>query len=222
MAPTHPHSESPKASRVPSTLETLIVLVRGDLGSCARSWLVRGFLVISTLVSILAMKGMQSDQAVASRMLETLYATYILIWMHGVIFIAGSALLREQDCLSDAILSRGITRGEYIGAKLFSRCLTTLILLGCVILPTSFWAIRQDQLVRTETGYLSANAQGVAVDAWEPKKVFTAVEGPILEMNLEVGDEVHVGDVLALIDDRILHDSLETERRSEQNARNEI
>ena len=222
MAPTHPHSESPKASRVPSTLETLIVLVRGDLGSCARSWLVRGFLVISTLVSILAMKGMQSDQAVASRMLETLYATYILIWMHGVLFIAGSALLREQDCLSDAILSRGITRGEYIGAKLFSRCLTTLILLGCVILPTSFWAIRQDQLVRTETGYLSANAQGVAVDAWEPKKVFTAVEGPILEMNLEVGDEVHVGDVLALIDDRILHDSLETERRSEQNARNEI
>jgi multidrug resistance efflux pump len=222
MAPTHPHSESPKGSRVPSTLETLIVLVRGDLGSCARSWLVRGFLVISTLVSILAMKGMQAEQAAASRMLETLYATYILIWMHGVIFIAGSALLREQDCLSDAILSRGITRGEYIGAKLFSRCLTTLILLGCVILPTSFWAIRQDQLVRTETGYLSANAQGVAVDAWEPKKVFTAVEGPILEMDLEVGDEVHVGDVLALIDDRILHDSLETERRSEQNARNEI
>lgn len=203
-------------------VETLIVLIRSDLSSCARSWLVRGFLVISTLVSILAMKGMQSDQAVASRMLETLYATYILIWMHGIIFIAGSALLREQDCLSDAILSRGITRGEYIGAKLFSRCLTTFILLGSVILPTSFWAIRQDQLVRTETGHVSANAQSVTVDAWEPKKVFTAVEGSILEMELEVGDEVHVGDVLALIDDRILHDALETERRSEQNARNEI
>ena len=203
-------------------VETLIVLIRSDLSSCARSWLVRGFLVISTLVSILAMKGMQSDQAVASRMLETLYATYILIWMHGIIFIAGSALLREQDCLSDAILSRGITRGEYIGAKLFSRCLTTFILLGSVILPTSFWAIRQDQLVRTETGHVSANAQSVTVDAWEPKKVFTAVEGSILEMELEVGDEVHVGDVLALIDDRILHDALETERRSEQDARNEI
>jgi multidrug resistance efflux pump len=222
MAQTSSHSKSLKKSRVPSTVETLIVLIRSDLSSCARSWLVRGFLLISTLVSVLAMKGMQSDQAVASRMLETLYATYILIWMHGVVFIAGSALLREQDCLSDAILSRGITRGEYIGAKIFSRCLTTLILIGSVILPTSFWAIRQDQLVRTETGHVSANAQGVTVDAWEPKKVFTAVEGPILEMELEVGDEVHVGDVLALIDDRILHDALETERRSEQNARNEI
>ena len=222
MASKQSHSERTTKSRVPSVVETLIVLVRSDLESCTRSWLVRGFLVISTLVSILAMKGMQADQAAASRMLETLYATYILIWMHGVIFIAGSALLREQDCLSDAILSRGITRGEYIGAKLFSRCLVTLFLLGSVLLPTSFWAIRQDQLVRTETGYVSANAQGVTVDAWEPKKVFTAVEGPILEMDLEVGDEVRVGDVLALIDDRLLHDALETERRAEQNSRNEI
>ena len=221
---TEPASVASKSrpSDVPSPLETLLVLTRSDLGACARSWLVRGFLAISMLVSILAMKSMQAEQAPASRMLETLYSTYILIWMHGVIFIAGSALLREQDCLGDAILSRGITRAEYILSKLISRILTTHLVIGLVILPASFWAVRQDQLVRTETGYVSANAESVVVEAWEPKKVFTAVDGPILEMEIEVGDQVKTGDILTLIDDRLLHDALETERRGEQNARNEI
>ena len=207
---------------VPSTLRTLRVLVLTDLQACTRSWLVRGFFVVTLLVSILALKGMQGNQASASQMLETLYSTYILIWMHGIIFIAGSALIREQECLGDAILSRGITRSEYISAKLFARLLTTICLIAAVILPASFWAIRQDDLVRTETGYVSANAQSVTVEAWEPKKIFAAVEGSILEMNIEVGDEVHAGDVLSLIDDRLLYDALESARRTEQDSRNEI
>ena len=177
---------------------------------------------MTLLVSVLTLKSMQAEQAVASRMLEALYSTYVLIWMHGIIFIAGAALMREQDCVGDAILSRGITRSEYIGAKLISRILVTLFLLGSVILPASFWAIRQDQLVRTDTGHLSANAEGVVVEAWEPKKVFSGVNGQILQLELEVGDEVHTGEILMLIDDRELHDALEAERRNEQNARNEV
>ena len=213
---------APRSRPVPSTLRTLKVLVLSDLGACSRSWLVRGFLLITLIVSILALKGMQGDQASASKMLEALYSTYILIWMHGIIFIAGSALIREQDCLSDAILSRGITRGEYISAKLLARFITTVSLIAAILLPSSFWAIRQDDLVRTETGYISANAQSVTVEAWEPKKIFAAVAGSILELDIEVGDEVHAGDVLSLIDDRLLYDALETARRAEQDARNEI
>ncbi len=210
------------AHRTPTRLGAVWILVQGELAANARSWMTRGFLIVSVLVSVLTMKGMQSDQAAANKMLEALYATYMVVWMHAVIFIAGSALLREQDCLSDAILSRGITRGEYIFSKWLARSLVVWVVFGLVLIPSSFWAIRNDQLVRTETGYKSANAQSVVVEAWEPKKVFSAVEGPLLEMELEVGDEVQVGQVLALIDDRKLHDDLEIERRGEQDARNEV
>ena len=215
-------TQSASPRRVPSFLASLRILAFTDLSACLRSWLTRGFILITAAVSVLALKSMQAEQAAASRMLETLYATYLLVWMHGVVFMAGSALTREQDCLSDAILSRGITRSEYITSKLLARGLITLMMIGLVILPASFWAMRQDALVRTETGYVSANAESVTVEAWEPKKIFAAVAGPLLQMDLEVGDEVHVGSVMALIDDQALHDTLETERRAEQDARNAV
>jgi multidrug resistance efflux pump len=208
--------------RSPTRWRTLLILIESDLSSMARSWLVRGFLLSSAILTVLSLKGMQAERDVASQMLEVVYTTYIVIWMHGIIFIAGSALAREQDCLSDGILSRGITRGEYIGSKILGRCLATLLLLTVILLPSSFWAIRNDKLVRTETGFLSAKAEGVKVEAWEPKKVFTELDGPVLQMDKELGDLVHAGDVLALIDDRKYYDELESERRLEQDALNEV
>ena len=208
--------------RPPARWHSLWILIQADLVSMARSWLVRGFLLVSAVLTVLELKGMQANRDVASQMLEVVYATYILIWMHGVVFIAGSALAREQDCLSDAILSRGITRGEYMGGKILARCLGILVLLGGVLLPSSFWAIRNDKLVRTETGYLSAKAESVKVEAWEPKKVFTELDGPLLKMDRNPGDMVHAGDVLAMIDDRKYYDELESQRRLVDDALNEV
>ena len=208
--------------RGPGRGRTLRILVLWDLDSMWHSWICRGFLLASLVVSILALKGMQAEQKVASQMLEALYAMYILVWMHGVIFIAGGALSREQDCLNDAILSRGVTRGEYITGKTIARLLAVFVLVGGVLLPCSFWAIRQDQLVRNEGGYVTSNARNTKIEAWEPKKVFAATDGRILTMTLNLGDSVRAGDVLAQLDDRQLFDQLETERRAEENAQNEV
>jgi multidrug resistance efflux pump len=208
--------------RPPGRGRSLAIVAQTDLVAIARSWLSRGFLVASALLSILALKGMQAEQKVASQMLEALYATYLLVWMHGVVFIAGGALSREQDCLNEAILSRGVTRGEYIGGKLAARCLAILFMIALVLLPGSFWAIRQDQLVRNEGGFVTSNARNTKIEAWEPKKVFAGTDGRLTECSIKVGDSVRSGDVLAMIDDRALFDQLETERRAEETARNEV
>jgi len=76
-----------------------------DLGAAAGSWLCRGFLMASALLSVLMLKGMEAEQKAANQMLEALYSSYLVLWAHAVIFIAGAALSREQDCLNDAILS---------------------------------------------------------------------------------------------------------------------
>jgi multidrug resistance efflux pump len=188
----------------------------------ARSWLCRGFLLASAIITVLELKGMQAEQKAASQMLEAVYATYLLVWMHGVIFIAGSALAREAECLNDAILSRGVTRGEYVLGKLLSRCVAIGLLTGGILLPTSIWAIRQDKLVRTDEGYVTSAARNTKVEAWEPKKIFNEVGGTVKEMTLKVGDPVRTGDTLAILDDRAIFDELETERRAEENARNEV
>jgi multidrug resistance efflux pump len=220
--PKPPEAPTPPNRQLPGTWHSVRVLAVADLGAVAGSWLCRGFLIASALLSVLMLKGMQAEQKVASQMLEALYSAYLLLWMHAVVFIAGAALSREQDCLNDALLSRGLTRGEYMGAKLLARSAAVLGMIGMVLVPGSFWAVRQDQLVRTDTGYVTSHARDTFVEAWEPRKVFAGADGSLLELEVNVGDEVRAGDVLAQIDDRLLFDQLETERRAEETARNEV
>ena len=212
----------PGGRRAPGRWASVRLLAVSDLGGIARSWLSRGFLLASALLTVLALKGMQAEQKTAGQMLEAVYVIYLLIWMHGVIFVAGGSFAREQDCLNDAILSRGLTRGEYIGGKLLARCFAMLLMIGGVLLPASFWAIRQDQLVRAEAGQVVSKARNTKIEAWDPQKLFAAVDAMVVERKLEVGDAVKAGDVLVVLDDRQLFDQLETERRAEETARNEV
>ncbi|HTL56880.1 MAG TPA: HlyD family efflux transporter periplasmic adaptor subunit [Candidatus Limnocylindrales bacterium] len=208
--------------RLPSRWQAIGLFARSDLSALARSWLCRGFFIASAVLTMLELKGMQAKQQPASQMLEAVYVTYLVVWMHAVIFIAGAALMREAECLNDAILSRGVTRGEYIIGKLISRSLAVLLLLSTVLVPASIWAIRQDKLVRTEDGFVTSAARNTKVEAWDPKKIFAEISGTLKELNLKVGDFVHAGDILISLDDRSIFDELETERRSEENARNEV
>lgn len=208
--------------RIPSRAQSIWVLAKADLSAVWSSWLCRGFFLISALITVLELKGMQSKEQAASRMLEAVYVTYLVVWMHGIIFIAGSALSREQDCLGDAILSRGVTRGEYLLGKLFARFFAILFMIGIVLLPASFWAIRQDKLIRTDTGFVMSNARDTKVQAWDPKKVYAEVGATITESSIEVGDQVRSGEIMAQLDDRFLFDELENARRGEENARNEV
>ena len=57
-----------------------------------------------------------------------------------------------------------------------------LLILG-VLLPAGFWAIRQDQLVRTETGHLSAKAENTQVEAGIPTKFSPRLRAPSCRWN---------------------------------------
>ena len=208
--------------RPPGRRRSIWLLATSDLEAVARSWLARGFLLASGLLTVLALKGMQAEQKAASQMLETLYVGYLLVWSHAVIFIAGGAFTREQDCLNDAILSRGLTRGEYFSGKLLARALAVLLMVAGVLLPASFWAIRQDQLVRSEAGQVLSQARNTRIEAWDPQKVFTSTHGTVTELKVQLGDAVKAGNVLVVLNDRELFDQFESERRAEETARNDV
>lgn len=207
---------------LPKRWQSILVLTRLDLSTLWRSWLCRGFFLVSAFLTMLTLKGMQADEAVAARMLDGIYATYILIWMHVVIFVSGGALTTEQDCLNEAILSRGVTRGEYIGSKMVARTAALLFIIVGILLPASFWAIRQDTLDRTEQGRLASHSRDTEVKAWEPKQVFAGASGTFQERRVKMSSLVHVGDILGQLDDRGLFDTVETRRRAEENARVQI
>ncbi len=93
-SPSEAPLRSPGQSPVPTHSAATWLFIKTDLGSIARSWMCRGFLLATVLITLLELKGMQAEQKSASQMLEAVYVTYLLVWMHGVIFIAGSALMR--------------------------------------------------------------------------------------------------------------------------------
>ncbi|MCR4318201.1 MAG: HlyD family efflux transporter periplasmic adaptor subunit [Planctomycetes bacterium] len=204
------------------SFRALRTIAAADLRSIVRSKLCWGFFIVSALLTTLTLKGMQTGEEPAIRMLEAVYGTYIIIWMHAVIFIAGSALMRESDCLMEGILSRGITRGEYIAGKLVARSIAILFVVGGVLLPAGFWAIRQDALTRTDTGFVASNEWNTKVEAHDPQQLYSGAEGNIIEMKVKNGDQVDAGQVLILLDDRRLFDDLEWKRRDQENARQEV
>ncbi len=89
-----PEKEKDGPRRLPTRWQSILILTRLDLGALWRSWLCRGFFLVSAFLTVLTLKGMQSEEAVAAHMLDGVYATYILVWMHVVIFVAGGALTR--------------------------------------------------------------------------------------------------------------------------------
>src|SRR5664279_6576752 len=87
--PAAQSSTATKAERRPPTRwQSICLFVRADLAAMARSWLCRGFFLASVVITVLELKGMQAGQKAASQMLEAVYATYLLVWMHGVIFLS--------------------------------------------------------------------------------------------------------------------------------------
>jgi hypothetical protein len=64
------------ARPLPSRWTALRVLTFADLKVLWRSWLCRGFVIATALLTVLSLKGMEAEQKVASQMLEAVYVTY--------------------------------------------------------------------------------------------------------------------------------------------------
>jgi len=86
-----------------------------------RIWL--GLTAVLALITILTAP---SDGVPASEALANLLATYPLIWSTFAIVVSGGAVSSEAGVVADSILSKAVTRYEYILAKVTSRLITVL------------------------------------------------------------------------------------------------
>src|SRR5437016_11144264 len=93
---TRAHDVLRPRRRFPSRFQAIRLFIKLDLASLARSWLCRGFLIVSTVITLLELKGMQAKQQPASQMLEAVYVTYLVVWMHVVILDRKSTRLNSS------------------------------------------------------------------------------------------------------------------------------
>jgi hypothetical protein len=88
----------------------------------------------------------------AAEALAGLLATFPLIWSTVVIIVSSGAVSSEAGVVADSILSKAVTRYEYVLAKFSSRLLTVLGLYLLVVLPPVYIISRHSPDTLTRAG----------------------------------------------------------------------
>ncbi len=125
-------------------MQAFLAILRYDASQLARSWLVR--IWVAALVApavLLVVVAFTNETEVASEVLA-FYMRFVLVLLSvfAVSFIAVAAVSGESDVIADSILSRSVTRTEYISAKIVARLGATLGVYFGVMVPVSYLVIR--------------------------------------------------------------------------------
>lgn len=111
-------------------------ILRYEVRALAASWLVRAWVIVSALVTLFTVLS-QWSQLPADRLIASLFLPYLILpWFLPVIMIgAGSVSGAPTESLADSILSRPITRQEYLLAAWAGRVAAVLAAYAMVIVP---------------------------------------------------------------------------------------
>lgn len=130
---------------------TFRALLEADLGKMAHSWVVRiwaGLMVAQTLVTLPA----AANESSAAEGLAGILGTFPIIWSTFVIIISSGAVSSESGVVADSILSKAVTRYEYILAKLVARLLTVVGLYLAIALSAAYLLSRYAENNLSGTG----------------------------------------------------------------------
>lgn len=124
-------------------MRAFLAILRYDVDQLSRSWLVRIWVILLVapalfLIVVAANEGEQASEVLAA------YIAAVLAPFSGlaVSVIATQAITGEAGVIADSILSKSVTRTEYMSAKIVSRMGVTLGIYVAVIVPFSYLIVR--------------------------------------------------------------------------------
>jgi hypothetical protein len=144
-------------------MHAYIALLRYDVGQLARSWLVRlwiGLLVVPALfiVVVAANSTEKASETLAAYIAAGLVPVSALV----IAIVSAAAVSAESSVAADAILSRSVTRSEYIAAKVTSRLAMTVLVFAAVAIPFAYLIVRYSAGSDTSVGGVIAGLTMVA------------------------------------------------------------
>jgi hypothetical protein len=116
------------AAFAPSMSRTAVrALVNAETVSIQRSWLVRGWVAFALLTSVLPVLFVTDDEETVSEIIGGWLALYFIPSAIIAAILGAGSIAQDSDVAADTILTRAVTRWDYVSSKLLSR-------LGCVLL----------------------------------------------------------------------------------------
>lgn len=100
-----------------------LAILQTDLLTLTRSWIVRIWILLMTGQLLLTVPTARTEFIPASESFAGILGTFPLIWSTLIIIISSGAVASESGVLADSILSKAVTRYQYILAKFSGRIL---------------------------------------------------------------------------------------------------
>lgn len=136
-------------------MQAFLAILRYDVGQLTRSWLVRIWVLLLLVPAIFLVVVSGTEQELASEtMAAYLGAVLAPLSALAVAVITSGAVAGEASIVADSILSRSVTRAEYLWAKIVSRLGVTVVVYAAVTLPFSYLVGRYAVHDTSATGVL--------------------------------------------------------------------
>ncbi len=125
-----------------------LAILRHDLRGLGASWLLRLWLAASAVLTLILTLSQWADQGLpTAELIARLLIPYLVFPWFLVVFILGVAPVSASraESLADGILSRPVTRYEYLLASWLSRVVVVLGVYLVVMVPTILLIVRADR-----------------------------------------------------------------------------
>ena len=112
-------------------LSPFLAIMEADLGSLFRSKLTYGWLIAALFLEVIRVLGSRS-QGKTSGVIGAGLSDFVLIWSVIIIGLTASAVSSEAGEFADSIMSKSVTRFDYLLAKFSSRIVYVLSVFGAI------------------------------------------------------------------------------------------
>jgi hypothetical protein len=124
-------------------MQAFLAILRYDLNLLTRSWIVRLWVPLLVGPAIFLVVVASTQNEVASETMGV-YIAAVLLPISGlaIAVLTGSAISGELNVVSDGILSRSVTRAEYLWAKIAARIGFTVTMYLLIMIPFAYLMTR--------------------------------------------------------------------------------
>ena len=124
-------------------MQAFLAILQYDFGQLSRSWISRIWLPLLVAPALFLVVVADSQSELASETMAR-YITFVLapISALAVAILSSGAISGESNIISDSILSRSVTRTQYVAAKIISRLGFTLLVYTVVVVPFTYLMFR--------------------------------------------------------------------------------
>lgn len=144
-------------------MQAFFAILRYDLNQLGRSWLVRIWIALLGAPALFLVVVAANEGELASETLAAyLAAVYAPLSGIAISILAVGAVSGESGMVADSILSKSVTRTEYMSAKIVARVGIALVIYMVVMLPFAYLVIRY-AVPDTSTGGVAVGLAMVAL-----------------------------------------------------------